>query len=250
MPLYDENPFAAPRRPVVTWSLIAANVLIFLFDGLAGDEQAVVEHFGVVPAALSGDIIIPGALPPTFTLVTYMFVHAGVIHIFGNVVFLWVFGDNVEQALGRGRFLAFYLLCGIVGALAFVVTDVHSATPLVGASGAIAGIVIAYAMLRPCAKVTALVFGIPVRVSAYWIIGGFVMIQFINLGSASKSEVAYWCHIGGMVAGGVLLPFMRQPGVKLFECLRPEQIEADTSPPMPDTSRLPGAPRHAPHVDT
>ena len=90
-----------------------------------------------------------------------MFLHADIVHILGNMVFLWVFGDNVEEAMGRLRFLAFYLLCGIIGALAFVASDVHSRTPLIGASGAIAGVVVAYVMLRPCAKVTVLVFGIP-----------------------------------------------------------------------------------------
>ncbi len=93
--------------------------------------------------------------------------------------------------------------------------------PLIGASGAIAGVVVAYVMLRPCAKITVLAFGIPLRISAYWVIGAFIALQFINLGSASKSEVAYWCHIGGMLAGALLFPLMRQPGVTLFECIEP-----------------------------
>jgi membrane associated rhomboid family serine protease len=93
--------------------------------------------------------------------------------------------------------------------------------PLIGASGSISGVVIAYVMLRPCAKVTVLTFGIiPMRISAYWVVGIFAVLQFINLESSSKSEVAYWCHIGGMIAGGALFPLMRPVGVILFECIR------------------------------
>jgi membrane associated rhomboid family serine protease len=173
-------------------------------------------------------------------LISYMFLHADVVHLLGNMIFLWVFGDNVEEAMGRVRFLVFYLLCGFVGGLAFFVTDVHSLTPLIGASGAIAGVVVAYAMLRPCAKITALVIAIPVRVSAYWVIGFFVFMQFINLGSASASEVAYWCHVGGMAAAVVLFPLMRQPGVVLFECIRgptrPVIADANVAP-APWTAR-------------
>src|SRR4029077_3348773 len=123
----------------------------------------------------------------------------GIAHLLGNMIFLWGFGDNVEEALGRGRVLAFYLLTGAFAALSFVASDAHSHVPLIGASGAIAGVVIAYVMLRPCAKITVLVSIIPLRISAYWVVGAFVAMQLIHLGSSSKSDVAYWCHIGGMV---------------------------------------------------
>jgi membrane associated rhomboid family serine protease len=232
MPLYDDNPFRLPHRPIVTWSLIGANFLLFLAEiGGSNSKQEMVYHFGLTPGALFGDVGIPGALTPSLTLISYMFLHSDIVHILGNMIFLWVFGDNVEEAMGRLRFLVFYLLCGIVGALAFFVTDMHSQTPLIGASGAIAGVVVAYAMLRPCAKITALVFAIPMRISAYWIIGVFVFMQFMNLASASESEVAYWCHIGGMAAAVVLFPLMRQPGVVLFECIRaPKQpVVADAA---------------------
>ncbi len=221
MPLYDDNPFKLPHRPVVTWSLIVANILVFVAEiGASGGPQELVFHYGVTPGALFGTFDVPGALSPSLTLVSYMFLHADVLHLLGNMIFLWVFGDDIEEAMGRGRFLAFYLLCGIAGALAFAATDMTSRTPLIGASGAIAGIVIAYLMLRPCAKITVLLVGIPMRISAYWVIGFFIFIQFINLGSASASEVAYWCHVGGMAAGAVLFPPLRQPGVVLFECIR------------------------------
>jgi membrane associated rhomboid family serine protease len=233
MPLYDDNPFRLPHRPIVTWSLIGVNFLVFLLSGGQSGEAAY--YFGLTPAVLHGDAILDGGITPALTLVSYMFLHADIVHILSNMIFLWVFGDNVEEAMGRLRFLGFYLLCGIIGALAFFATDVHSRTPLIGASGAIAGVVVAYAMLRPCAKVTALVFGIPMRISAYWIIGVFVFMQFINLAAASASDVAYWCHVGGMAAALVLFPLMRQPGVVLFECIR--------APKPPVVAEAAGVPR-------
>jgi membrane associated rhomboid family serine protease len=143
------------------------------------------------------------------------------MHILGNMIFLWVFGDDIERALGRWRYLAFYLLCGLIGGLIFVANVPHSKIELIGASGAVAGIIVAYVMLRPCAKVTVLLGIIPLRISANWVIGLFIILQLWNLGKESQSEVAYWCHFGGMLAGGILFPLMKPPGVKLFECMQP-----------------------------
>jgi membrane associated rhomboid family serine protease len=218
LPLYDDNPFKLPVRPVVTWLLILANVLVFLVElgGSDAETQAIASAFGVTPAALIG-----GTMPaPVLTLLTYMFIHADLGHIFGNMIFLWVFGDDVEEALGRGRFLIFYLLCGVIGALAFVASDPTFEGPLIGASGAISGVVIGYVMWRPCAKVTVLIAVIPLRISAFWVIGAFALIQVWNLEAAGKSDVAYWCHLGGMIAGAVLFPLMKLPFVQLFECVR------------------------------
>jgi membrane associated rhomboid family serine protease len=230
MPLYDDNPFSLPHRPLMTWSLIVANIAVFLVQVAAtGNPNDLIYHFGVIPGSVIGEYRVPGAVSPMLTLLTYQFFHADVVHLLGNMIFLWVYGDNVEEAMGRLRFLVFYLLCGIVGAVGFVVTDVHSHTPLIGASGAISGVVIAYLMLRPCAKITALVLAIPMRISAYWVIGVFIFIQFINLGSASASEVAYWCHFGGMVAGAALFPPMRRPGVALFECMPAPKVPVEAA---------------------
>ena len=121
MPLYDDNPFRLPHRPIVTWSLIGVNFLVFLLSGGQSGEAAY--YFGLTPAALHGDVSLDGGVAPALTLVSYMFLHADIVHILSNMVFLWVFGDNVEEAMGRLRFLVFYLLCGIIGALAFFATD-------------------------------------------------------------------------------------------------------------------------------
>jgi membrane associated rhomboid family serine protease len=223
VPLYDDNPFAAPVKPVVTWCLIAANLAVFFYE--AGASQLaldrMIDTFSLTPAAFVGDIEPLGWVPALATVVTYQFFHADIAHLLGNMVFLWVFGDDVERALGRWRYLAFYLLCGVVGGLVFIANDLHSKIELIGASGAIAGLVVAYVMLRPCAKITVLLGIIPLRISAYWVVGLFVLTQLWNLGASSKSEVAYWCHFGGMLAGGILFPLMKPWRVKLFQCMQP-----------------------------
>ena len=223
MPLYDDNPFTQPIKPVVTWCLIALNLAIYFYETGASQLalERMIDTFSLTPATLTGDMPARGWVPSVLTLITYQFFHADIGHIVGNMIFLWVFGDDIERALGRLRFLAFYLLCGIIGGLVFVVNDPHTRIELIGASGAIAGIVIAYILLRPCAKITVLLAVIPLRISAYWVIGLFVLLQLWNLGSSSKSEVAYWCHFGGMLAGGVLFPLMKPSQIKLFQCMQP-----------------------------
>jgi len=223
IPIYDDNPFTQPVKPIVTWCLIAANLVVFFYE--AGAPQAgldrMIDTFSLTPAALRGDIGSRGALPPIATLVTYQFFHADIGHLLGNMIFLWVFGDDIERALGPARYLIFYLASGVIGGLVFVAYDAHSTIELIGASGAISGIVVAYVMLRPCAKITVLLGVIPLRISAYWVVGLFVVTQLWNLGSTSKSEVAYWCHFGGMLAGASLFPLMKPRSVRLFECMQP-----------------------------
>jgi membrane associated rhomboid family serine protease len=224
-PLWDDNPFTQPVKPVVTWSLIAANVIVFFYE--AGAPQAgldrLIDTFSLTPAALHGDAARGGFVPPLVTLITYQFIHADIGHIAGNMIFLWVFGDDIERALGRARYLVFYLASGAVAGVIFALYDPRSSIELIGASGAIAAVVIAYLMLRPCAKITVLIGIIPLRISAYWVVGLFVLTQLWNLGAASKSEVAYWCHFGGMVAGAFLFPLMKPRTVRLFECLQPQR---------------------------
>ncbi len=224
MPLYDDNPFTQAVKPVVTWCLIAANLAVYFYE--AGAAQVALERmidtFSLTPAALMGDMPARGWVPAWATTVTYLFFHADLAHILGNMIFLWVFGDDIERALGRWPYLAFYLLCGVIGGLVFAFSTPHSKIELIGASGAISGIVVAYIMLRPCAKVTVLLGIIPLRISAYWVIGLFIVMQLWNLGAASKSEVAYWCHFGGMLAGAFLFPLMKPPAIKLFDCMQPK----------------------------
>jgi membrane associated rhomboid family serine protease len=237
MPIYDDNPFAQEVKPFVTWGLILLNLAVFLYE--AGASQLaldrLIDTYSLTPAALIGEMPARGWVPAVATLVTYQFFHADIAHLLGNMIFLWVFGDDVERALGRARYLAFYLLVGVAGGLVFAITDFGSRIELIGASGAIAGVVVAYMMLRPCAKITVLLGIIPLRISAYWVLGLFILTQLWNLGASSKSEVAYWCHFGGMLAGAILFPLLKSPGVRLFECRKP----------VPDTVVRIGPSRHA-----
>jgi membrane associated rhomboid family serine protease len=220
-PLYDDNPFAQPRLPWATWSLIGINLVFFLALQGALDQHALLAKFGAVPGQISHPLV--NGWRPEFGILTSMFLHAGWAHILGNMIYLWVFGDDIEEALGPWRFLLFYFAAGIAAALAFVAVNPSSTVPLVGASGAIAGILAAYLMLRPCAKVTVFVFRAVVRVRAYWAIGGWGVLQVISMGVAGKDDdVAYMAHVGGFLAGALLFCVLRPAGVRLFECVTKE----------------------------
>jgi membrane associated rhomboid family serine protease len=228
MPLYDDNPFTKPTKPVVTWGLIAINVLVFLLQTGAPDDTAewMATSFGFTPAAFAHDAPQPGPLPSALTLLTSMFVHGGWGHLLGNMLYLFIFGDDIEEALGKLRFIVFYLASGVLAALVYFAINVHSEVTLIGASGAISAILAAYLLLRPCAKVTALVLRFPVRVRAYWVIGGWIVLQLIALVSTEKDGVAHVAHGGGLVAGVVLFALMRPAGVTLFECMDPKKSAA------------------------
>jgi membrane associated rhomboid family serine protease len=158
MPLWDDSPVKLLKWPIVTWGLIGANVPVFVFTATASPEMRIaITNFAVTPANITGVPINPTPIPPYLTLGSYLFLHANVFHLLGNMIFLWVFGDDVEEAMGSLRFAGFYFGSGVVAALAFVVATPHSQVPLIGASGAIAGVLAAYLMFRPCQKVTVFV---------------------------------------------------------------------------------------------
>jgi membrane associated rhomboid family serine protease len=222
LPLYDERERKRVSQPYVTWALVALNVAIFIFE-LGAPEQTqelMVRTFGFTPAALRGEVANPSVIPVLLTPFTDMFIHLGWDHLLGNMLFLMIFGDNVEDALGHVRYLAFYVACSFASDLAYFLSSSHSTVPAVGASGAISGVVAAYVMIRPCAKVEVLFLIIPVALSAYWVIGLFALSQIWNVVTHTQDGVAYWAHIGGMVAGAALLPLMRHADVMLFECMR------------------------------
>lgn len=227
MPIYDHSPFRWPTPPYVTWLLIAANVAVFFLQAVTATDHSnpIDQAAALVPAALTSERTIGSMLAAAPTLVSYMFLHANFMHIFGNMIFLWVFGDDVEEAIGHVRFLAFYLACGIGGGLAFALSDPGSKAELVGASGAVAGVVVAYLMFRPCAKVTVLVSIFPLRVRAFWVIGGWAAWQFVEATNRAQDGIAYWAHIGGLATGVILFVLMRPAGVRLFQCIDPEGAE-------------------------
>jgi membrane associated rhomboid family serine protease len=218
-PLYDDNPFKRARVPYVTWGLIVVNVGIFLLEIGATDDavKALLASFAATPAAITHQAP-GGSLRPEFTLVSYMFLHGGWEHILGNMVYLWVFGDDIEDALGPVRFIAFYLLAGIGAGVFYTLLNRTSTVPLIGASGAISGILAAYLMLRPCAKVSVFVLRMVVRIRAYWVIGGWVLLQLYQIANQASDGVAYVAHGGGLIAGALLFLAMRPASVHLFDC--------------------------------
>jgi membrane associated rhomboid family serine protease len=236
-PLYDDNSDRT-TTPIVNYALIAINILVFVFLQQLGTNERFTYAFSTVPyEIISGrdvrtpdrvvehpvtglELLIPGLQPTPFsvylTLLFSMFMHGGIAHIAGNMLFLWIFGDNVEDRMGHLRYLVFYLVCGVLASLAHVLTIFMFATdpdslliPSLGASGAISGVLGGYIVLYPHRRVTAIVFRFVTDVPAYVAIGIWFAFQLISglgiLGGGSQGGVAYAAHIGGFVAGVVLV---------------------------------------------
>jgi membrane associated rhomboid family serine protease len=197
-PIGDDN---STRRslPVVTYGLIALNV-IFFFVEMSGGEPFI-RQWSVVPRRLVAD---PGG--DFITIFTSMFMHGGWLHLIGNMLYLWIFGDNVEDRLGHGKFLAFYLVCGIVATVAQVMVSSDSSIPNLGASGAISGVLGAYLVMFPRGQVRVLMGRSVVNMPALIVLGLWILLQFVNsfgsiANTAETGGVAYMAHIGGFVAG-------------------------------------------------
>jgi membrane associated rhomboid family serine protease len=216
IPLRDNIP--SRRTPVLTVGLIAVNILVYI-NQMRLSPQAVVQFihlYGLVPLEISsGDPLIPHPVPLYATLLTSMFVHGGLFHLGGNMLYLWIFGDNVEDRMGRLKFLAFYLLSGLGAAAAQIWADPASKIPMVGASGAISGVLGAYLFLFPHARVLTLIplgfFSRVAEIPALVVLGFWIIIQVLNgvmtLGS-QVGGVAWLAHIGGFVTGLVMvIPF-------------------------------------------
>jgi membrane associated rhomboid family serine protease len=224
IPLHDDNPLRTIGWPYVTRGLIAFTTLVFVVfqSGLVLDAHTLtLGAFAVIPAEfnLGGGLRTPFALvPEPVTLVTYVFLHGGWMHLIGNMLFLWVFGDNVEDAMGHARFLVFYLLCGVAAGLAHAVALPKSEAVLIGASGAMAGTLAAYLVLHPKVKLWVLVLGrIPLKISAMWVIGAWLVFQVFNIFVVLDESTAWWAHVGGFAAGAALIPFFRRRDVPLLD---------------------------------
>lgn len=214
IPLRDDNPTRI--RPVVTYAVMAACAAIFLWQlglGPSGNE-AVVYALGFVPAVVFGGAELPQQLvwvPAPLTIVTSMFLHGGLLHLAGNLLYLWIFGDNIEDRMGHGRFVAFYVLCGVAAALAQALPDIDSGIPMIGASGAISGVLGAYALMFPRARVLVAVpvFVVlyTVRLPAVFVLGLWFVGQLLSSAAMSSAGagVAFRAHIGGFVAGVLLV---------------------------------------------
>jgi membrane associated rhomboid family serine protease len=227
LPLWDHSPFKWPKPPYVMWSILVINFVVFFVQAAgSSDQMDQFDHIaGLIPAAFTG-ANLPGTLPAPVTLITSMFLHANFMHVFGNMIFLFVFGDDIEEVLGHWRFLVFYLACGVGAGLTFVLSDLSSTTELIGASGAVAGVISAYLLFRPCAKIWCLLGLIPLHLRAYWIIGGWAIFQIVEVSSRAEDNVAYWAHVGGLITGAILFILMRPAGVRLFDCTHSEPVVA------------------------
>lgn len=241
IPVADSNPVR--RIPVVTWTIAAANVVVFILSPLASGvlggtspgqfcrQAAYLNEYGAIPREITRNeplAVAPGpavqrdgrvgclAVPPDYdkqpalSVLTAMFVHGGWLHLLGNLLYLLIFGNNVEDRMGRLRFMLFYLACGYAATYGFALLDAGSRTPLVGASGAIAGVLGAYLVMFPRARVWSLVpflFFIPLRIPAWLVLGGWFLIQYVyfeGAGVAASADVAYGAHVIGFVLGLVL----------------------------------------------
>ena len=234
LPLRDDNPH--DTKPIVTWALIALCVAVFLWQqGL--DQRAAqlaVLSYGVIPADLFGTaelnpIISP--LPAWMTIFTSMFLHGGWMHLGGNMLYLWIFGDNVEASMGRGKFLLFYLICGFAAAMTQSLAAPGSTIPMIGASGAVAGVLGAYLILHPFANIRVLMFLIifitMINVPAWIVLGFWFLGQLLSQAgtSAGQPGVAFLAHIGGFIAGAALIFKFRKRGVGLFTKRRSRAFE-------------------------
>jgi membrane associated rhomboid family serine protease len=224
IPLHDDNP--TERAPFVTIVAMALCILVFLYQESLQERAGdlFVFQYGAVPAVVFGYTSLPEdaavGIPVGLTLVTSMFLHANWIHLLGNMLYLWIFGNNIEDSMGHAKFVLFYILCGILAALSHALIDPSSTIPMVGASGAISAVLGAYLLLFPRAHVLVLlpVIGMT-RVPAGIVLGMWFVTQLVSGGmsvGATGGGVAFFAHIGGFVAGMALIGLFKRRGVPFF----------------------------------
>jgi membrane associated rhomboid family serine protease len=224
IPISDDNP--ARLTPLVNWAIILLCVGVFFWEiSLGRSMDETIGVLGFSPASLEGTAAVPRGYVPVpgwATIFISMFLHGGWLHIAGNMLYLWIFGNNVEDAMGHIRYLVFYLIAGTAAALSMAAMDPGSQVPMVGASGAISGVLAAYVLLYPRARVTVVVpLGIifyPLKISAFWVVGFWFGMQVLSavLSTPGQPGIAWWAHVGGFVAGAILTPLFKYAHVPLF----------------------------------
>jgi membrane associated rhomboid family serine protease len=216
-----------------TWSLIALTFAVYLWqittNGSAASE--LVLRFGVTPEIISGGDTPYGAFPALLTPLTAMFLHGSWDHLLGNLLFLWVFGDDIEDVLGPVRFVLFYLVCGVCGAISYVAFDSQTAIPLIGASGSVTGLIVAYLMLKPCDGVSIALPRVDITMATYWAVGGWVLLQlFQYLWHSDEEMFSTLAQAGGAIGGAVAFVLLKPAGLKLFQCLHGRSDHAPDAP--------------------
>jgi membrane associated rhomboid family serine protease len=253
LPISDTNSRHRISFQYVTVGLIAVCAAVFLWQQSLDPRtaQEAVYALGAIPAVVFGERSLPPELswvPAELTLLTSMFMHGGWMHLIGNMLYLWILGDNVEDCMGHVRFLIFYLVCGLAAVLAHMLIDTGSTTPLVGASGAISGVMGAYLLLHPTARINILiwifVFVRIVPVPAGIALAAWIALQVANaaMDPGTGGGVAFWAHVGGAAAGMILVPFFKRKDVPLLAGVggRPMPGPAPDSPKI--RLRRPGSP--------
>jgi membrane associated rhomboid family serine protease len=223
IPLYDSNRLRTIRLQYVTIGLIVLNVAAYLATAIGGESFSNAAMLGLsfIPsvvnhmAELAPQFVI---IPENLSYLTYSFLHIDLFHLGGNMLFLWVFGDNVEDALGHLRYLVFYLACAIGGAFVHGLVAPDSQTPLIGASGAVAGVVTAYLILYPRVKIWILAFArIPLRIPAYIPLALWILLQFAMFAIGGEDQISWACHVGGIISGGLLVLVLKRRNIPLSD---------------------------------
>jgi len=232
IPLKDDNP--TYRTPIVTYSIVAICVIVFILEITSSsyNNGQLFYSYGLIPAVFTGQATLPNeiaGLPTEITLISSMFMHGGFMHLIGNMLYMWIFADNIEDEIGPIRFLIFYLLAGMAAALTQVYLNTSSTIPMIGASGAIGGVLGAYIVNHPKAKVLVLIpfgfFSQIIKIPALYVLGFWFVLQFINssLSSSTGGGVAYGAHIGGFIFGVVaILFFNKKSTVQKFSNNKPK----------------------------
>ena len=218
-PISDDN--HSTTRPYVCYCLIALCSFIFLWQSTLPINlyNEAINNFGVIPVAVLGEK--ESYINPYLTIFTSMFMHGSWMHLISNMVFLWIFGDNIEDSMGHKKFIVFYFLSGICAALLQAIIDPSSDIPMIGASGAIAGVLGAYLVLHPKANVNVLfwlfIFITVIKVPAFIVLSIWIISQFFSASVGSEGGVAYFAHIGGFIAGAFLISFFKDSHIRLFQ---------------------------------
>lgn len=250
IPLHDANILRYIKLQYVTIGLILANIIIYFLTAAQSEtaRMATVYGFSFIPSVVFDNVELPtdvAVIPEDLTFITYSFLHGDIFHLGGNMLFLWVFGDNVEDAMGHVKYLIFYMLCAVAGAAFHGFVDPNSQVPLIGASGAIAGIVAAYLMLHPRVKIWVIVLmRIPWRIPAYIVLALWILLQFVMFLGGGENQVSWAAHVGGILAGFVLTPILKRRAVPLFdrEVVTPRAVRVEQASAVQPVEAAP-APR-------
>lgn len=224
VPLNDKNPLRHIQAPFVNWLFLSLSVVMFVIqmgaEAVEAQHQGILLNYSFIPVVVRDVWQVPdGFMPDQLRFITYVFLHGDWLHLVSNMLFLWVFGDNIEDAMGHLAYFFFYIVCGMMAAGFYMLFHWDSKAPLIGASGAVAGVTVAYLILHPRARIWVLatfVVPVPLRIPAVFILSFWVVSQFIYLFTSANAETAWFAHIGGVFTGALLVVMLKRRSVPLF----------------------------------